>query len=170
VIGKDAVISIKVTISGVPSSAATIIYNVFDSAANVVLSGSASPTSIIGTFEILLNSTQTSKFNAGGYSLSIIAYSDTVITPQFDSRVFTALPPFEEIIGATLAELRADVSGVSDDVVSLSATTDDISTRVSGLEGTIGVLQNILIVAVVLIAVTVAISVLLFWRLRRMPK
>lgn len=170
VIGKDAVISIKVTISGVPSSAATIIYNVFDSAANVVLSGSASPTSIIGTFEILLNSTQTSKFNAGGYSLSIIAYSDTVITPQFDSRVFTALPPFEEIIGATLAELRADVSGVSDDVVSLSATTDDISARVSGLEGTIGVLQNILIVAVVLIAVTVAISVLLFWRLRRMPK
>lgn len=170
VIGKDAVINIKVTISGVPSSAASIIYLVFDSAANVVLSGTADVTSVIGTFEILLNSTQTAKFQAGGYSLSIIAYSSSVITPQFDSRVFTALPPYEEIIGANLAELRADVSGVSDDVTALTTTTDDISARVSGLEGTIAMLQNILIVAVVLIAVTIAISVLFFWLQRKTPK
>lgn len=170
VIGKDAVINIKVAISGVPSSAATIIYLVFDSAANVVLSGTADVTSVIGTFEILLNSTQTAKFTPGGYSMSVIAYSSSVITPQFDSRVFTALPPSEEIIGAALAELRADVSDVSDTVTALSTTTDDISSRVSGLEGTIATLQNILIVAVILIAVTIVVSVLLFWRLRRMPK
>jgi len=170
VIGKDAVINIKVTIRGVPSSAATIIYLIFDSSANVVLSGSASVTSIIGTFEILLNSTQTAKFSAGGYSLSIIAYSDTVITPQFDSRVFTALPPFEEIIGADLATLRTQVSTVSDSVTSLATTTDDIQSRVSGLEGTVALLTNILYVAIVLIVVVIAISALTFFRYIRKIK
>jgi len=167
VIGKDAVINVKVTISGNPSSAADVIYLVLDSSANVVLSGKGTATSIIGTFEILLNSTQTAKFNPGGYSLSIIAYSHSVITPRFDSRVFTALPPFEEIIGADLATLRADVASVSDDVTALTSTTTDIQTRVSGLEGTVALLANILYVAVVLIIVVIALSGLMFFRQRK---
>lgn len=167
VIGKDAVINVKVSIGGVPSSAADIIYLVIDSAANVVLNGKASATLIIGTFEILLNSTQTAKFSPGGYSLKIIAYSHSVITPQFDSRVFTALPPFEEIIGADLARLRTDVSGVSDRVTALTDTTEDIQTRVGGLESTIALLTNILYVAIVLIVVIIVFAGLMFYRLRK---
>jgi len=170
VIGKDAVINVKVTISGVPSSAASVIYLIFDSAANVILSGTADVTSIIGTFEVLLNSTQTAEFNPGGYTLSIIAYSSSVITPQFDSKVFTALPPFEEIIGADLARLRTDVGAVSDDVAALTTTTDDIQSRVGTLEGTIALLTNVLYVAIVLIVVVIAISVLMFLRYIRKIK
>ena len=92
VIGKDIVINVKVSVGGVPSSAADVVYLVLDSAANVVLNGRVLPTNITGTFQVTLNSTQTAKFNAGSYSLKVIAYSWSVITPRFDSRVFTLTP------------------------------------------------------------------------------
>lgn len=170
VIGKDAIVNIKVAVSGAPSSAASIIYLVLDSSASVILSGTATATSIIGTFEIVLNSTMTAKFLPGGYTLSVIAYSSSVIIPQFDSRVFTALPPFEEIIGADLAKLRADVGTVSGDVAALATTTDDIQSRVGTLESALALLTNVLYVAIVLIVVVIAISVLTFYRYLRKIK
>lgn len=167
VIGKDAVINVKATIGGVPSSAADIVYLVLDSAANVVLSGRATASSITGTFQIVLNSTQTATFNAGGYSIKIIAYSWAVTTPRFDSKVFTALPPFEEIIGADITRLRTDLSSVRDRVTDLGTTTDDIQTKVTGLESTVAMLTNVLYIAIVLLVISIVVSGVVFFFIRK---
>lgn len=142
---------------------------ILDSAANVVLSGRGTPTSIIGTFQILLNSTQTAKFSPGGYALRVIAYSWSVLTPRFNSRVFTALPPSEEIIGALIAELTTNVASVRDTVTGLGTTTDDIQARVTGLEGTVATLTTVLYIATALIVISIIVSVLMFVFMRRKP-
>lgn len=169
VIGKDVVINIRASIGGVPSSGADVLYLVLDSGANVILSGRAIATSVPGTFQVVLNSSQTAKFNPGGYSLKIIAYSWSVIIPRFDTRVFTALPPYEEIIGADVANLRTTVSGLSDSVTGLGTTSDDIQKRITGLEGTVATLTTLLYVGLTLLAVIIAISVLTIYRMRK-PK
>lgn len=166
-IGKDVVINIKSAVGGVPSSGADILYLILDSAANVVLSGRATATSVAGTFQVVLNSTQTAELSPGGYSLKIIGYSWSVITPRFDSKVFTALPPFEEIIGADIATLRTDLASVSDHVTALGSTTDDIQTTVTGLEGTVATLTTVLYVAIVLLAVIIAFSAVMVYRIRK---
>ncbi len=167
VIGKDVVINVKATVGGVPSSAADIVYMILDSAANVVQSGRATSTSITGTFQIVLNSTQTAKLTPGGYALKVIAYSWSVITPRFDSKVFTALPPFEEIIGADIAKLRTDLASVRDRVTDLGTTTGDIKARVTSLEGTVASLTTMLNVAVALLVISLIVSGMMIVLVRR---
>jgi peptide/nickel transport system substrate-binding protein len=167
VIGKDALINVKIAIGGVPSSAADVVYLIFDSAANVVLSGRATPTSITGTFQVALTSNQTATFNPGGYSIKIIAYSRSVTLPKFDSQVFTALPPYEEIIGADIARLSTDLSSVKSDVTDLGTTTSDIQTRVTGLEGTIATLTTVLYVALILLIASIVVSVVVIFFVRK---
>lgn len=148
VIGKDAVINVKVSVGGVPSSAADVVYLVLDSAANVILNGRALPTSETGTFQVTLNSTQTAKFHIGSYSLKIMSYSWSFITPRFTSLVFTALPQSEESMGAEITKLGNGLTGAGDSVTQLEMTKYDIQQRSIGPEGTSATLTTILYITV----------------------
>lgn len=161
VIGKAVVFNVKVNIGGFPSSAADVVYLILDSSANVILNGKATPSSVTGTFQVVLSPTDTAKFQAGGYSLKIIAYAQSIIVPRFDSKVFTALPPFEEIIGSDIATVRADLASVSSRVTGLQTTTTDIQTKVKSLEANISTLTTLLYVAMALVVIAIVAPIIL---------
>jgi peptide/nickel transport system substrate-binding protein len=166
-IGKDALVNVKVAVGGVPSSAADVVYLVFDSASNVVLSGRATPTSIAGTFEVALTANQTSTFSPGGYSIKIIAYSRSVTIPKFDSEVFTALPPYDEIIGAEITKLSSDVAIVTSHVGDLGTTTSDIQSTVTSLKNTVATLSLVLYIALVLLIASIVVSAVVIFYVRK---